>query len=249
LELAQWTIAPENPLTARVYVNRIWYHMMGRGIVPTVDNFGTTGSPPSDPQLLDWLASEFIAQDWSTKWLVQTIATSKAYRRSIAASPDSLEKDPENQVFARGLLRRLDSESLRDSMLQASGELQVGGSVGSTIRPGTKEDYRYEHQADLRSVYLPWFRNALPPLIREFDGANPSFSISERKGPSPAIHNCTGLPIVRNRSTIAIASRIPFSGDNRQTIPISGPPIPTSGPPCASNPKSLWAWSLPTQRV
>jgi exonuclease III len=133
LELAQWTIAPENPLTARVYVNRIWYQMMGRGIVPTVDNFGTTGSPPSDPQLLDWLASEFIAQDWSTKWLVRTIATSKAYRRSIAASPDSLEKDPENQVFARGLMRRLDSESLRDSMLQASGELKVGGSVGSTI--------------------------------------------------------------------------------------------------------------------
>ncbi|MCY2999110.1 MAG: DUF1553 domain-containing protein [Planctomycetota bacterium] len=208
LELAQWTIAPENPLTARVYVNRIWYHMMGRGIVPTVDNFGTTGSPPSDPQLLDWLASEFIAQDWSTKWLVQTIATSKAYRRSIAASPDSLEKDPENQVFARGLLRRLDSESLRDSMLQASGELQVGGSVGSTIRPGTKEDYRYEHQADLRSVYLPWFRNALPPLIREFDGANPSFSISERNRSTVATQALAMMnhPWVRQRASALVAS-------------------------------------------
>lgn len=208
LELAQWTIAPENPLTARVYVNRIWSHMMGRGIVPTVDNFGTTGSPPSDPKLLDWLASEFIAQDWSTKWLVQTIATSKAYRRSIAASPDSLDKDPENQAFARGLLRRLDSESLRDSMLQASGELQVGGSVGSTIRPGTKEDYRYEHQADLRSVYLPWFRNALPPLIREFDGANPSFSISERNRSTVAIQALAMMnhPWVRQRAVALVAS-------------------------------------------
>jgi hypothetical protein len=208
LELAQWTVAPENPLTARVYVNRIWYHMMGKGIVPTVDNFGTTGSPPSDLQLLDWLASEFIAQRWSTKWLVHTIATSKAYRRSLAASPESLEKDPENLVFARAVMRRLDSESLRDSMLQASGELQIGGSVGSTIRQGTKEDYRYEHQTALRSVFLPWFRNALPDLIREFDGANPSFSISERNRSTVATQALAIMnhPWVQERAVALVAS-------------------------------------------
>jgi Protein of unknown function (DUF1549)./Planctomycete cytochrome C./Protein of unknown function (DUF1553). len=83
LELAQWLVAPENPLTARVYVNRVWANLMGHGIVRTVDNFGTTGLPPSDPQLLDALAGEFIRQGWSTKWLVRTIVTSKAYRRAL----------------------------------------------------------------------------------------------------------------------------------------------------------------------
>jgi hypothetical protein len=93
-------------------------------------------------------------------------------------------------------------------MLQASGELQVGGSVGSTIRPGTKEDYRYEHQADLRSVYLPWFRNALPPLIREFDGANPSFSISERNRSTVATQALAMMnhPWVRQRASALVAS-------------------------------------------
>jgi hypothetical protein len=93
-------------------------------------------------------------------------------------------------------------------MLQASGELQVGGSVGSTIRPGTKEDYRYEHQADLRSVYLPWFRNALPHLIREFDGANPSFSISERNRSTVATQALAMMnhPWVRQRASALVSS-------------------------------------------
>ena len=180
LELAQWLIAPENPLTARVYVNRIWSRLMGQGIVPTIDNFGTTGQAPSDPLMLDWLACEFMAQGWSTKWLVRTIVTSDAYRRSVSTTRELLELDPENLLFVRGALRRLDSESLRDSMLQATGELQLGSTIESTIRKGTNADYRYEHDVGLRSVYLPWFRNALPPMVREFDGANPSFSISQR---------------------------------------------------------------------
>ena len=211
LELAEWLVAPENPLTARVYVNRIWYHLMGQGIVPTLDNFGTTGIPPSDPQLLDWLTSEFIAQGWSTKWLVRTIATSKAYRRSLVGSSVAIEKDPENLSFARGVLRRLDCESLRDSMLQASGELQLGGSVESTIRKGTKEDYRYEHDSGLRSIYLPWFRNALPPLVREFDGANTSFSISERNRSTVATQALAMMnhPWVGQRAVATIRSLPP----------------------------------------
>lgn len=188
LELAQWLVAPENPLTARVYVNRVWANLMGHGIVRTVDNFGTTGLPPSDPQLLDDLAGEFIRQGWSTKWLVRTIVTSNAYRRALKPTESAKEIDPENGYFSFGHLRRLDAESLRDSMLRSSGELQeselkgdsIFPPVGSTVRAGTKEDYRYEHEAGYRSVYLPWFRNSLPELVREFDGANPSFSISER---------------------------------------------------------------------
>lgn len=188
LELAQWLVAPENPLTARVYVNRVWANLMGHGIVRTVDNFGTTGLPPSDPQLLDALAGEFIRQGWSTKWLVRTIVTSKAYRRALKPTESAKEADPENGYFSFGHLRRLDAESLRDSMLRSSGELKesepagdsIFPAVGTTVRAGTKEDYRYEHEAGYRSVYLPWFRNSLPELVREFDGANPSFSISER---------------------------------------------------------------------
>lgn len=208
LELARWLIAPENPLTARVYVNRIWYQMMGQGIVPTVDNFGTTGANPSNPQLLDWLASEFMANGWSTKWLVRTIATSKAYRRSLVTDPAYVEKDPENLLMARGNLRRLDSESIRDSMLQASGELLLGGSVESTIRKGTSADYRYQHDVGLRSVYLPWFRNALPPMVREFDGANPSFSISQRNRSTVATQALAMMnnPWVRDRAKALVES-------------------------------------------
>jgi mono/diheme cytochrome c family protein len=180
LELARWLADPENPLTARVYVNRIWAWLMGQGLVRTVDNFGTTGESPSCPELLDYLTSEFIAHGWSTKWLVKTIVTSDAYRRSIHATPDAMENDPENHYHARGTLRRLDAESLRDSLLQSSGELHWNLQPGSTFRNGTKDDFRYQHEVGLRSVYLPWFRNSLPELIREFDGANPSFSISQR---------------------------------------------------------------------
>ncbi|MFM8573410.1 MAG: DUF1553 domain-containing protein, partial [Pirellula sp.] len=217
LELAQWLIAPENPLTARVYVNRIWYQLMGQGIVPTIDNFGTTGQNPSNPELLDWLASEFVAQGWSTKWLVRTIVTSKAYRRSLATSPEVLDKDPENLSFTRGNLRRLDSEALRDSMLLASGELQLGGSVESTIRKGTNSDYRYQHDVGLRSVYLPWFRNSLPPLVREFDGANPSFSISQRNRSTVATQALAIMnnPWVRDRAAAVVHSLYAGSGEQQ----------------------------------
>lgn len=172
---------------------------MGHGIVRSVDNFGTTGTPPSDPELLDALALEFMENNWSTKWLVRTIVSSDAYRRGINPTASAMEADPENLLFSHSYLRRLDAEALRDSILQASGELvdaQYANTddnveislnsppekhfVSSTVKNGTKEDYRYQHTVGLRSVYLPWFRNALPELIREFDGANPSFSISER---------------------------------------------------------------------
>ena len=106
LELAQWLVAPENPLTARVYVNRVWANLMGHGIVSTTDNFGTTGLPPSDPQLLDALAGEFIRQGWSTKWLVRTIVTSKAYRRALKPTESAKEADPENGYFSFGHLRQ-----------------------------------------------------------------------------------------------------------------------------------------------
>ena len=208
LELAKWIAAPQNPLTARVYVNRIWYHLLGQGIVPSLDNFGTTGQLPSHLELLDWLSSEFIAHGWSTKWLVRTIVTSKTYRRSVSASAQAMEKDPDNTSFARGNLRRLDSESLRDSMLQSSGELSLGGTLESTIKSGTSADYRYQHENNIRSVYMPWFRNALPSMVREFDGANPSFSISQRNRSTVATQALAMMnnPWVRDRAKALVAS-------------------------------------------
>lgn len=205
VELANWLTDRANPLTARVYVNRVWYWLMGQGIVPTVDNFGTTGRPPSHPELLDALATEFIKSGWSTKQLVRTIVLSDAYRRDLSASESALETDPENSFFARGIMKRLDAESLRDSMLQVSGELQRPEQVASTIKANTKEDYRYEHPIGLPSIYLPWFRNSLPELIREFDGANPSFSISVRNRSTVATQALTLMnsPWVHERAKIA----------------------------------------------
>lgn len=180
MELARWMTDWKNPLPARVYVNRVWAALMGAGIVRTLDNFGTTGDSPSDPELLDWLANDFQSHAWSTKRLVRAIVSSQAYRRAAVAGAHALDADPENRLFARGRLRRLDAESLRDSLLQASGELEFTSNMESTLPAGTKEDYRFRHAVGYRAVYLPWLRNALPELIREFDGANPSMPTAQR---------------------------------------------------------------------
>ena len=180
LELANWLVSDTNPLTARVYVNRVWGWLMGDGIVRTIDNFGTTGEQPSNLELLDWLTLRFIQNGWSTKWLVREIVLSDAYKRASQCSAELRELDPDNRLFARSSLRRLDVESIRDTLLSASGELDLGVQIESTIPGKLKEDYGFQHFVRYRSVYGPWFRNALPELYSEFDGANPSFSISKR---------------------------------------------------------------------
>lgn len=180
LEFAKWITSHENPLTARVYVNRVWSKLMGTGIVRTVDNFGTTGELPSNQALLDWLTVEFVNRGWSTKWLVKEIVLSDAYQRSSVATPKQLELDPDNRTYARGVVRRLSPESMRDSLLAASGELDLEilprGNFPSTV----KEDYDYQHSNRYRTVYGPWFRNAVPELYKEFDGPNTSFSMGAR---------------------------------------------------------------------
>lgn len=180
LELAHWLTNDSNPLTARVYVNRVWSWLMGDGIVRSIDNFGTTGEQPSNPELLDWLTLEFIRHEWSTKWLVREIVLSDAYRRSSKTNKLAMELDPDNRLFARGSVRRLDAETIRDTLLSISGELDLSVQIESTIPGKTKEDYGFKHVARYRSVYGPWFRNSLPELYTEFDGANPSFPISKR---------------------------------------------------------------------
>ncbi|HYR59267.1 MAG TPA: DUF1553 domain-containing protein, partial [Chthoniobacteraceae bacterium] len=129
LAFARWLVSPENPLTARVAVNRQWAILFGRGIVRTTEDFGYQGDPPTHPELLDWLAIEFMKQGWSMKKLHRLIVTSAAYRQSSRVMPEQLAKDPENKLLAHFPRKRLDAEMVRDSMLRAAGllSLKMGG--------------------------------------------------------------------------------------------------------------------------
>ncbi len=180
LELAKWLSDDRHPLTSRVYSNRVWNWFMGSGLVRTVDNFGTTGEAPLHPELVDHLAQEFIRHDWSSQNLVRYVLHSAAYQRTVDADERTIELDPENQHWSRSVRRRLDAESLRDSMLLISGELSIPALGGSTLREGLKEDYRYEHVPELRAVYQPILRNTLPELFDAFDFPNPSISTGQR---------------------------------------------------------------------
>jgi hypothetical protein len=181
LQLANWIAADDNPLTARVYVNRVWSWLMGSGLVDSFDNFGTRGTLPSNPVLLDFLATDFIEHNWSTKHLVRSIVLSDAYQRSseFEASAKILEIDPANRLYWRGNRKRLPVESIRDAMLLASGELEttIGGN---SIPPNQRTDYNFRYAGTRRSIYAPVFRNSLPQLFDEFDFANPSVSIGRR---------------------------------------------------------------------
>ena len=154
--------------------------MMGSGLVRTVDNFGTTGEQPTHPELLDWLTTQFIEHEWSTKWLIREIVSSRAYQLASKASDADFQLDPDNRYYGRANVRRLSPEALRDSMLHLSGELDENILRDSAVPTSMKEDYRFSHTVRYRSVYGPWFRNSLPELFVEFDGANPSFSSGQR---------------------------------------------------------------------
>lgn len=179
-QLAHWIADASNPLTARVYANRVWSWLMGEGLVATENNFGTTGGQPSHPELLDYLASELVDSGWSTKHLVRTIVRSDAYRRRVGSQEsDAAQVDPDNRLLWSAHLKRVPVESLRDAMLQVSGEIDRT-RFGPTLREGTKADYNYAHRSLRRSVYHPVLRNALPPLYQAFDFADSSVSVGQR---------------------------------------------------------------------
>ena len=180
LEFAQWVSSAENPLTARVYANRVWSWLMGQGIVDSVNNFGTTGSVPTHPELLDWLAAELIRNNWSTKHLVRLIVLSDAYRRKVSDPFGAVaELDPDNRLYWRGHQRRLTAEELRDAMLQASDELDTT-LRGTIMKPATKSDGNYKHASTRRSIYSPLFRNSLPELFDAFDFPSSGMSVGQR---------------------------------------------------------------------
>jgi len=139
LGLAQWLVDRENPLTARVQVNRMWESLYGHGIVETSDDFGTQGSAPTHPELLDWLAVEFMDRSWDMKALIKLMVTTATYRQASRATAAGLAKDPDNRLLARGPRFRLEAESIRDVVLVASGLLnpKIGGpSVFPQQPPG-----------------------------------------------------------------------------------------------------------------
>jgi hypothetical protein len=165
--MAEWLASRENPLAARVFVNRAWHWLFGAGIVRTTDNFGTTGEAPSHPELLDHLAERFAEDGYSVKKLVRRIVLSNTYRMS--SSGPSPEVDPENRLLGKANRRRLDAECLRDTLLAVSGQLRIDAPKGPTYPASLSADYGYRHAGLQRSVYVPVFRNALPELFEVFD--------------------------------------------------------------------------------
>ncbi len=136
LELARWMTDESNPLTARVMVNRIWQHLMGSGLVETTENFGSTGLPPTHPALLDYLAVQFMENDWSIKSMIREIANSRAYRMSSQFNAVAYESDPDNKLLWRASPRRLEAEAIRDAMLDISGKLVLQRPEGSDVARG-----------------------------------------------------------------------------------------------------------------
>ncbi len=166
-------------LTARVLANRIWHHLIGRGLVRTVDNFGRTGEPPSHPELLDYLAGELIESNWSIKAIVRQIVLSRTFKLSNEHISANAEVDPENQLLWRAPRRRLDPESFRDAMLSAADSLDFGRMESTVAYLGDQatavgaNPVRRRTDFPCRSVYLPVIRNDLPELFEIFDFANP----------------------------------------------------------------------------
>ena len=173
LELAKWVASSENPLTSRVMVNRIWHHLIGNGLVRTTDNFGMMGEMPSHATLLDWLAHQFVVDQWSVKKMIRRIVMSRTYR--LASTGESIGRtiDPENRLIWRANRKRLTAESIRDSILSVSGQLSMQQG-GPTIRKFSQYDWGYEFNTIRRSVYVPLFRNTLLEVFETFDVANPN---------------------------------------------------------------------------
>jgi Protein of unknown function (DUF1553)/Protein of unknown function (DUF1549)/Planctomycete cytochrome C len=181
LDLAQWLVSRENPLVARVVVNRWWAELFGHGLVTTPEDFGIKGEPPTHPGLLDWLAVEFMDNGWSTKKLLKTIVTSVAYRQSSRVTPELFARDDQNLLYARGPRHRLDAEMIRDNALAIAGLLNTkqGGAPIHPYQPdglwvkvgGQRYDYVVSPGAEKyrRGLYVVWKRGAPYPSFVNFD--------------------------------------------------------------------------------
>ncbi len=191
LGLARWIVDPRNPLTARVQVNRLWARLFGKGLVETEDDFGTQGEPPTHPELLDWLATEFIRDGWSQKSLLRTIVTSSVYRQSSNVSPELLERDPKNRLLSRAPRYRVEAEMVRDIALAASGLLapKIGGpsvfppqpsGVWTMIYSDDKWEESVGEDRHRRGLYTFWRRTAPYPMFTGFDAPSREITCTRR---------------------------------------------------------------------
>jgi hypothetical protein len=185
-ELANWLADASNPLPARVMVNRIWQGHFGQGLVRTPNNFGIVGERPTHPELLDWLASEFIEQGWSVKKMHRLIMLSSAYRMSSDVTAAKRGKDPDNRLLSRFSLRRMTVEEIRDSLLQLDGSIDL--TMGGTLQTGDGTDNEFSDarkslhpdNSKRRTVYLPLRRSNLATLLTLFDFGDGTTSTETR---------------------------------------------------------------------
>ncbi|MBM3774484.1 MAG: DUF1553 domain-containing protein, partial [Acidobacteria bacterium] len=228
LALARWLVAKQNPLTARVAVNRIWQELFGKGLVRTPEDFGNQGEKPTHPELLDWLASDFIDGGWRIKRMVKQMVTSAAYRQSSAARPELMTRDPANTLLARQNRLRLPAELVRDSALQASGLLWplVGGE---SIRPPQPEgiadlaySLKWKETAGRaryrRGIYLHVQRTAQYPLLMNFDAPDRTVTCSRRENSNTPLQalNLLNDPVFTEAAD-ALAARILEEGGGNQS--------------------------------
>ena len=186
LQLANWIVDPAGPLMSRVLVNRLWHYHFGRGLVPTPNDFGRQGKPPTHPELLDWLAGQFQESGYSLKAMHRLILLSRTYRQSSVRSSDAVEKDPTNELLSGFPRRRLDAETIRDALLLLGGTLDRTPGEAHPFPPQSEwkftqhNPFKAVYDTPRRSVYLMTQRIQRHPFLATFDGADPAASTPAR---------------------------------------------------------------------
>lgn len=218
LQVADWLVSKDNPLTARVFVNRVWHYLFGRGLVASCDNFGVTGMRPDHPELLDYLAIRFMENGWNIKSLIRDIMLTKTYQLDSTPGAKAAQMDPEDIQLSHQRVRRMDAEAIRDNILAVSGDLDLRVPDGS---PMVKVDGQFARRPAFdpqtmtmpyRSVYLPIVRDTLPDALAVFDMAEPSLVTGVREEttvPSQALY-LLNAPFVID-AAIKASARIPVA--------------------------------------
>ena len=204
LELAEAMLRPDNPLVARVIVNRVWHHLFGRGLVGTPDNFGKLGELPTHPELLDYLATRFVREGWSFKKLIRELALTRTFQLSAISTSAMRAIDPDNRVLARAHLRRLEAEAIRDAMLQASGSLDRNPLGGSDA-----------FNTNRRSIYVRVIRNNLDPFLSVFDMPVPVTAKGRRDETNVPAQSLT---LMNDPFVISLADRLANRVRNDKTL-------------------------------